>query len=68
MEKLDSVVAEHIEHRLFQPKRLEHILSHVLERREQRAERRTAHITELRKRGAEANAKLKRPTTPSRTG
>ena len=60
MEKLDSVVAEHIEHRLLQPKRLEQILSRVLDRREERAERRTAHIAELRKRASEAEAKLKR--------
>lgn len=60
MEKLDSVVAEHIEHRLLQPKRLEHILSCVLDRREERGKRRTAHIAELRKRAAEADAKLKR--------
>src|SRR5207253_4979550 len=60
MEKLDSVVAEHIEHRLLQSKRLEHILSRVLDRREERAKRRTAHIAELRKRAAEADAKLKR--------
>jgi hypothetical protein len=60
MEKLDSVVAEHIEHRLLQPKRLEQILSAVLHRRKERAERRTAHIAELRKRAAEAEAKLKR--------
>ena len=32
----------------------------VLDRREERAERRTAHIAELRKRAAEADAKLKR--------
>jgi hypothetical protein len=60
MEKLDSVVAEHIEQRLLQPKRLEEILSAVLHRREERAERRTTHIAELRKRAAEAEAKLKR--------
>ncbi|MBV9955800.1 MAG: recombinase family protein [Pseudolabrys sp.] len=60
MEKLDSVVAEHIEHRLLQPKRLEEVLSAVLCRRKERAERRTAHIAELRKRAAEAEAKLKR--------
>ena len=60
MEKLDSVVAEHIEHRLLQPKRLEHILSRVLDRREERAKRRTAHIAELRRRATEADAKLKR--------
>ncbi len=60
MDKLDSVVAEHIEHRLLQPKRLEQILSRVLDRREELAERRTAHIAELRKRASEAEAKLKR--------
>ena len=60
MEKLDTLVADHIEHRLLQPARLEKILSSVLDRREERAERRTAHIAELRKRSAEADAKLKR--------
>jgi site-specific DNA recombinase len=60
MERLDSVVADHIEQRLLQPKRLEHILSRVLDRREDRAKRRTAHIAELRKRATEAEAKLKR--------
>lgn len=60
MEKLDSVVAEHIEQRLLRPKRLEQILSAVLHRRKEHAERRTTHIAELRKRAAEAEAKLKR--------
>jgi site-specific DNA recombinase len=60
MEKLDSVVAEHIEQRLLQPKRLEEILSAVLHRRKESAERRTTHIAELRKRASEAEAKLKR--------
>lgn len=60
MEKLDSVVADHIAQRLLQPKRLEQILSAVLHRRKKRAERRTSHVAELRKRAAEAEAKLKR--------
>jgi site-specific DNA recombinase len=60
MDKLDRVVADHIEQRLLQPKRLEQILSSVLDRREERAERRTTHIAELRKRASEADAKLKR--------
>jgi site-specific DNA recombinase len=60
MDKLDHVVADHLEHRLLQPKRLAQILSSVLDRREERAERRTAHIAELRKRASEADAKLKR--------
>jgi DNA invertase Pin-like site-specific DNA recombinase len=60
MDKLDRVVADHIEQRLLQPKRLKQILSSVLDRRKERAERRTAHIAELRKRASEANVKLKR--------
>jgi site-specific DNA recombinase len=43
-----------------QPARLEEVLSSVLDRREERAERRTTHIAELRKRAAEVDAKLKR--------
>jgi len=39
---------------------LEEILSSVLDRREERAERRAVHIAQLRKRAVEADAKLKR--------
>jgi site-specific DNA recombinase len=46
MEKLDTLVAEHAERRLLQPKRLEQILSAVLHRRKERAQRRTTHIAE----------------------
>jgi len=60
MEKLDTLVADHIERRLLQPSRLEEILSSVLDRREERTERRATHIAELRKRAAEVDAKLKR--------
>jgi hypothetical protein len=60
MEKLDMLVADHIERRLLQPARLEEILSSVPNRREERAERRTAHISALRNRAAEADGKLKR--------
>ena len=60
MEKLDKLVADHVEHRLLQPNRLEKILCSVLDRREERAERQTTHIAELRKRATEADAKLKR--------
>ena len=60
MEKLDNLVAECIERRWLQPKHLEQLLSHVLDRRSERAERRKSHIAELRKRAAEADAKLKR--------
>ena len=42
--------------------------SSILDRREERAERRTTHIAELRKRAAEANAKLKRLYDPIENG
>jgi site-specific DNA recombinase len=60
MERLDTLVADRIERRLLQPARLEEILSAVLDRREERAERRATHIAELRKRVTEVDAKLKR--------
>jgi site-specific DNA recombinase len=60
MERLDTLVADHIERRLLQPARLEQILSSVLHRREERAQRRATHIAELRKRVTEVDAKLKR--------
>ncbi len=60
MHKLVNLVADYIERRLLQPARLEEILSSVLHRREERAERRATHIAELRKRVTEADAKLKR--------
>jgi site-specific DNA recombinase len=40
--------------------RLEQVLSYVLDRHSERAERRKLHIAELRKRAAEADVKLKR--------
>jgi site-specific DNA recombinase len=45
---------------LLQPERLERLLSHVLDRRTERAQRRKLHIAELRKRATEIDAKLKR--------
>jgi hypothetical protein len=60
MEKLDKLVADHIEHRLLLPSRLEKILSSVLDRREERSERQATHIAGSRKRATEADAKLKR--------
>ena len=59
-DKLDTFVADHIERRLLRPARLEEILSSVLDRREERAERRTSHVAELRRRAAESEGKLKR--------
>jgi site-specific DNA recombinase len=60
MEKLDSLVAEHIADHLLQPERLEEILASVLDRRQERAERRLEHIAELNKRAAETDLRLKR--------
>jgi hypothetical protein len=39
MDKLDNLVAEHIEHRLLAPEPLEEVLASVLDRRQERAER-----------------------------
>ena len=44
----------------YSPSVLSELLSHVLDRRTERAERRRSHIADLRKRAAEADAKLKR--------
>jgi len=60
MEKLDTAVAGHIEDRLLQPDRLEEVLSSVLDRRHERAERRQEHIDELNRRAAETDLRLKR--------
>jgi hypothetical protein len=60
MEKLDDLVAGHIEVRLLQPERLEEILSSVLDRRHERTERCHEHIAELNKCAAEADVRLKR--------
>ncbi len=50
MEKLDALVADHIERRLLKPERLQDILSSVLNRRKERAERRAKHTAELQAR------------------
>lgn len=60
MEKLDTIVASHIEDRLLQPDRLEEVLASVLDRRSERAERRQEHIGELNRRAAETDLRLKR--------
>ncbi len=60
MDKLDNLVAEHIADRLQQPERLEEVLASVLDRRQERAERRRQHIAELNKRAAETDLRLKR--------
>ena len=66
LEKLDNLVAEHLADRLLQPERLEEILASVLDRRQERAERRREHIAELNKRAAEMTYGSSGSTTPSR--
>jgi hypothetical protein len=60
MEKLDTLVAKHLEDRLLDPARLEEVLATVLDRRQERTERRHAHIAELNKRATEIDLRLKR--------
>ncbi|WP_374251586.1 recombinase family protein [Xanthobacter sp.] len=60
MEKLDGVVIDHIEREFLDPSRLETVLSAVLDRRQERGERRREHIAELNKRAAETELRLKR--------
>lgn len=67
MDKLDRAVVDHLEWRLLDPARLTTMMDQLLERREEWNERRRGHIAELRKRAAEAEAKLKRLTQRSRT-
>ena len=60
MEKLDALVAGHLEDRLLDPARLEEVLATVLDRRQERTERRRDHIAELNKRATETDLRLKR--------
>ena len=60
MDKLDDLVASHLEERLLQPERLETILAAVLDLRQERSERQREHIAELNRRAAESEARLKR--------
>ena len=60
MDKLDDLVASHLEGELLQPERLETILASVLDRRQEQSERRREHIAELNKRAAESELRLKR--------
>ena len=60
MDKLDGVVTSHFEKRLLEPERLEDVLGVLLDRREDRAARKRAHATEMRKRAAEADGRLRR--------
>ncbi|MCM2438555.1 recombinase family protein [Agrobacterium vitis] len=60
MDKLDDLVASHLEERLLQPKRLVTILISLLGRREERAERRREHLAELNRRITETDQRLNR--------
>ncbi len=60
MDRLDTLVADHLEKRLLDPKRLEHVLSTVLDRRQERSERKQQHIAELNKRATETDLRLNR--------
>ena len=68
MEKLDNLVAEHLADRLLQPERFEEILASVLDRRQERAERRREHIAELNRRATETDLRLKRLYTAIEAG
>lgn len=60
MEKLDDLVARHLEDQLLRPERLETVLASVLDRRQEQGERRREHIAELNKRSSESDLRLKR--------
>ena len=60
MDKLDNLVADHLESQLLQPERLEAILASVLDRRQEQSQRRREHIAELNKRATESELRLKR--------
>jgi site-specific DNA recombinase len=60
MEKLDALVAGHLEERLLDPARLEEVLATVLDRRQERTELRRDHIAELNRRATETDLRLKR--------
>ena len=47
MQKLDALLPPHLEKRLLDPKRLETVLASVLDRRQERSERKQQHIAEL---------------------
>ena len=68
MDKLDDLVASHLEDRLLQPERLETILARVLDRRQERSERQREHIAELNRRAAESEAAPQAPLRRHRGG
>jgi chromosome segregation ATPase len=60
MEKPGALAAKHLEERLLDPERLEQVLATVLDRRQERTERRRDHIAELNKRATETDLRLNR--------
>src|SRR5690606_35002888 len=68
MGRLDDLVAHHLEDRLLQPKRLETVLASVLNRRQERTERRREHLAELHKRISETEQRLNRLYDAIETG
>lgn len=60
MDKLDEAVIAHLEDRLLEPQRLERLMEQLLDRWQEWADQRRAHVTELRKRTTEAESKLNR--------
>ena len=60
MDKLDHLVADHIEDRLLEPERLETILATVIDRRQERTQRRREHLAELNRRSTETDQRLSR--------
>ncbi len=60
MDKLDRIVARHIEERLLQPDRLEEVLAEVLDRRQERGARRREQLAELRMRIEDTKTRLQR--------
>ena len=60
MDKLDHTVSDYIGDRLLLPKRLETVLASVIDRRQERTERRREHLAELQRRITEADQRLGR--------
>lgn len=60
MDKLDRLVADHIGDRLLQPRWLETILASVIDRRQERTERRSEHLAKLHRRITETDQRLGR--------
>lgn len=68
MPVLDELVIEHLEKRLLEPARLEEILSLLLGNRRQRREQRGRQVADIRRKAAEADARIKRLYEAIETG